>query len=263
MQRLRVSESSGRGSATRSSPSPSCACSWSPSATPDPALRSGSSGGRRAPLVSPQWSRLDAVDEGRPAGLRSVFGRAAVARRGPPAFVWRELRSRRVPRAVIGAGLSRARTAASPWWRPGSRGPRSSGHRCRRGRRPVDLDDVLLPGGLRREPRAIPDHSTPFVVIGAMLLFVGWFGFNPGSELAADAGLIYAHAALARRRPSSPRARTGLPDSPVPSSIGSAGASPRSTSRSARSERVASCCRPDREQALRGKRSWEGSRGGS
>jgi Amt family ammonium transporter len=35
-------------------------------------------------------------------------------------------------------------------------------------------------------PRAIPGHSIPFVVLGAMILFVGWFGFNPGSELAAD-----------------------------------------------------------------------------
>lgn len=34
--------------------------------------------------------------------------------------------------------------------------------------------------------RAIPGHNVPFVVIGAMILFIGWFGFNPGSELAAD-----------------------------------------------------------------------------
>ena len=34
--------------------------------------------------------------------------------------------------------------------------------------------------------QAIPGHSIPFVVIGAMILFIGWFGFNPGSELAAD-----------------------------------------------------------------------------
>ena len=35
-------------------------------------------------------------------------------------------------------------------------------------------------------PRAIPGHNIAFVVLGAMILFVGWFGFNPGSELAAD-----------------------------------------------------------------------------
>ena len=35
-------------------------------------------------------------------------------------------------------------------------------------------------------PRAIPGHNIAFVVLGAMILFIGWFGFNPGSELAAD-----------------------------------------------------------------------------
>lgn len=35
-------------------------------------------------------------------------------------------------------------------------------------------------------PRAIQGHSIPFVVLGALILFVGWFGFNPGSELKAD-----------------------------------------------------------------------------
>ncbi|MGK2950105.1 MAG: ammonium transporter [Acidimicrobiales bacterium] len=37
------------------------------------------------------------------------------------------------------------------------------------------------------KPRAIPGHSTPFVVLGGLILLIGWFGFNPGSELAADA----------------------------------------------------------------------------
>lgn len=36
------------------------------------------------------------------------------------------------------------------------------------------------------KPRAIPGHNIAFVVLGALILFVGWFGFNPGSELAAD-----------------------------------------------------------------------------
>ena len=36
------------------------------------------------------------------------------------------------------------------------------------------------------KPRAIPGHSIPFAIIGVFILFVGWFGFNPGSELAAD-----------------------------------------------------------------------------
>jgi Amt family ammonium transporter len=32
----------------------------------------------------------------------------------------------------------------------------------------------------------MPPHNVPFVVIGAALLWVGWFGFNAGSALAAD-----------------------------------------------------------------------------
>jgi Amt family ammonium transporter len=36
------------------------------------------------------------------------------------------------------------------------------------------------------KPQAIPGHSVPMAMLGVMILFVGWFGFNPGSELAAD-----------------------------------------------------------------------------
>ncbi len=45
--------------------------------------------------------------------------------------------------------------------------------------------------GYLTEP--MPPHSLPFTVIGAALLWVGWFGFNAGSQLAADgiAGLAF------------------------------------------------------------------------
>lgn len=33
--------------------------------------------------------------------------------------------------------------------------------------------------------KAIPGHNMGFVVIGTLILFFGWFGFNPGSTLAA------------------------------------------------------------------------------
>jgi Amt family ammonium transporter len=33
------------------------------------------------------------------------------------------------------------------------------------------------------QPRAIPGHSMPLVGLGTIILFVGWFGFNPGSTL--------------------------------------------------------------------------------
>ncbi len=38
-------------------------------------------------------------------------------------------------------------------------------------------------------PRAIPGHNIPFAVLGTFILLVGWYGFNPGSELAADSAI--------------------------------------------------------------------------
>jgi Amt family ammonium transporter len=35
-------------------------------------------------------------------------------------------------------------------------------------------------------PRAIPGHNIPFAIVGVFILWLGWFGFNAGSELAAD-----------------------------------------------------------------------------
>jgi ammonium transporter, Amt family len=35
-------------------------------------------------------------------------------------------------------------------------------------------------------PRPMPGHSMALTVLGAFILFIGWFGFNPGSQLAAD-----------------------------------------------------------------------------
>jgi len=36
------------------------------------------------------------------------------------------------------------------------------------------------------KPRPIPGHSVPLAIVGVFLLFIGWFGFNPGSQLQAD-----------------------------------------------------------------------------
>lgn len=41
-------------------------------------------------------------------------------------------------------------------------------------------------------PRAIPGHSIPFVALGTLLLFFGWFGFNGGSVLELDGPTIGA-----------------------------------------------------------------------
>ena len=42
--------------------------------------------------------------------------------------------------------------------------------------------------------RAIPGHSIALAVLGVFILWFGWFGFNPGSELAAD--VFVPHVAL-------------------------------------------------------------------
>ena len=36
------------------------------------------------------------------------------------------------------------------------------------------------------KPRAIPGHSIPLAILGCIILLVGWFGFNGGSQLGAD-----------------------------------------------------------------------------
>jgi Amt family ammonium transporter len=64
----------------------------------------------------------------------------------------------------------------------------------------------------RGRPRAIPGHSMPLVGLGILILWLGWFGFNPGStlgaignrfaevalvtNLAAAAGVIFASATI-------------------------------------------------------------------
>jgi Amt family ammonium transporter len=54
---------------------------------------------------------------------------------------------------------------------------------------------VLLHLGPRRgkygkngEPRAIPGHNMPLFGLGVLILWLGWFGFNPGSTLNATDG---------------------------------------------------------------------------
>jgi Amt family ammonium transporter len=46
---------------------------------------------------------------------------------------------------------------------------------------------------------AMPPHNLPFVMIGASLLWVGWFGFNVGSGLEANGftGMVFANTILA------------------------------------------------------------------
>src|SRR5215471_2092235 len=44
--------------------------------------------------------------------------------------------------------------------------------------------------GANGEPNSIPAHSYTSGVIGCFVLWLGWFGFNPGSTMAADPNAI-------------------------------------------------------------------------
>ena len=48
--------------------------------------------------------------------------------------------------------------------------------------------------GRDRKPRAIPGHSMPLFGLGILILWLGWFGFNPGSGLQALDGRFPAIA---------------------------------------------------------------------
>ena len=43
-----------------------------------------------------------------------------------------------------------------------------------------------------RKNKNVPPHNPGYVMIGASMLWVGWFGFNGGSQLAADGGAAMA-----------------------------------------------------------------------
>jgi len=52
---------------------------------------------------------------------------------------------------------------------------------------------AVMVGRRRGFPNALhPPHSPGLTLIGARLLWVGWFGFNGGSALAADGGAAMA-----------------------------------------------------------------------
>ena len=44
-------------------------------------------------------------------------------------------------------------------------------------------------------PRPIAGHNLPLAALGVFILWLGWFGFNPGSQMGADAGPI-SHIAI-------------------------------------------------------------------
>jgi Amt family ammonium transporter len=47
------------------------------------------------------------------------------------------------------------------------------------------------------KPKAIPGHNLAYGALGVFILWFGWFGFNPGSELAATGGSTIAIGRIA------------------------------------------------------------------
>ena len=83
-----------------------------------------------------------------------------------------------------------------PEGRAGLRGRHGGAHQ-RRHRRPGRR--LLVGKRMGYGKVAMPPHNVPFMMIGASLLWVGWFGFNVGSNLEANgfAGLVFANTLLA------------------------------------------------------------------
>jgi len=50
---------------------------------------------------------------------------------------------------------------------------------------------------IKGQAKAIPGHNLAFGALGVFILWFGWFGFNPGSELAATGGSASAIASVA------------------------------------------------------------------
>ena len=52
--------------------------------------------------------------------------------------------------------------------------------------------------GADKKPNAIPGHNMAFTTLGVIILWFGWFGFNPGSTLSVDFGGVgfFAYVAL-------------------------------------------------------------------
>src|SRR5712692_5383754 len=58
----------------------------------------------------------------------------------------------------------------------------------------------------------IPGHNIPFAVLGTLILWLGWFGFNPGSTLSVDFGGFgfFAYVALITNIAGATGAVTGI-----------------------------------------------------
>ena len=56
------------------------------------------------------------------------------------------------------------------------------------------LGKYRMNGGKKKVSRAIPGHSIPLAALGVFILWFGWFGFNPGSTMAAGPDIAHIAA---------------------------------------------------------------------
>jgi ammonium transporter, Amt family len=65
--------------------------------------------------------------------------------------------------------------------------------------------------GADGKPNAIPGHNMAFTTLGVIILWFGWFGFNPGSTLSVDFGGVgfFAYVALNTNLAAAPSSRRG------------------------------------------------------
>ena len=50
------------------------------------------------------------------------------------------------------------------------------------------IGKFVMKDGKKTKARAIPGHNIPIATLGFFILWLGWFGFNPGSSIAASFG---------------------------------------------------------------------------
>ena len=46
------------------------------------------------------------------------------------------------------------------------------------------------------KPQAVPGHNLSIATLGCLILWIGWFGFNPGSTMSVGDGALLSHIAL-------------------------------------------------------------------
>ena len=169
--------------------------------------------------------------------LRSVRGRAADRRRGAVLVVRLDPRRPPATSSRSSSARSRWRSSGAPWPSARASGstspsgsrtrsstpssPTGSGARtagsspaaCRTSpARPSSTTRARSPGSRERcssgrasassprdgKPNAIPGHNMAYTTLGVIILWFGWFGFNPGSTLSVDFGGVgfFAYVAL-------------------------------------------------------------------